>query len=657
MPFEMDTLPEPVTELPKDAQMIWLSVFNSAFRTFAGSDGEKEQASSIAAWGAVRSKFAQEADGTWTMKSAISFEDPRGSEPEHGRWTRAVKFTPNLLEAKKRITYGEVYAPWTVDAQGEFADEGAIEDAAHNFLKHFGTIGEQHRLFGGKGVPVESFTSRPKDGDFPVPGTWVLGTQWSEEMWQKILNGEITGYSLGGDWTRMPLVAGREYAKKILVDGGKDAPALAELDEALFEQTVNAGPRMIAQIIKLNVDEVSGVSLPANRQPFKLFKGMGGRSMKRAVVVGNGKGGKCSCEEEKASPGSPWLKLYENFIQFGLPPDKAREEVERILGKAPEGTWLPKGKDALSDCIAEKMKDSAHRDKFPDQAQALAVAFSVCGEGKTNSEETKAMEPMTFAEVVAKADELHGAGNGAAIASLLQAKYLAGPEGGIALPEGTTIEDAITWAVEQGTTAGIFSLKEAPAAEEQVTLLKQVTGAVKSIARFLGVKAEGSEEDDAMTTEERKEFDALKATMTDKCAAFEKALDALKPAAAVTEVKAAETTTAAAEPVAAEAKGGDGAYVPTAGEMELHARVKELESTLAAIRSQPGTSQVEQVVLNPEAVTAGKSIEGYRHSSILGTAIPISAGQVELKANVERMKKLQDRRNSYGVNRGSVNVR
>lgn len=654
-----ENLPEPAVMLPKGAQSIWLSIFNSTYRTFAGSDQEKQQASLIAAWAAVRSKFAQDPEtGDWMQKSAISFDDPHGI---HGRWTRAVKFSPNLLEATKRITYGEVYAPWTVDAQGDFADEGTIEDAAHNFLKHFATIGEQHRLFGGKGAPVESFTSRAKDGDFPIPGTWVLGTQWSEEMWQKILNGEITGYSLGGDWTRMPLVAGREYAKQILA-GGKsaDAPAIAELDDALFEDTVNAGPRIISQIVGLMVDEVSGVSLPANRAPFKLFKGGGPAMATRTVVVGSGKGGKCACEEPgvKASPASPFIKLYENYIESGMTPEQARAEVERVLGPAPPGTWdTVKGKDATDQCVAGHMADPHYMDKFPDEQQRLAVAFSDCQAGKSIiPKKEKAMETHKFADVVVLVDQKLGEGNGVPVASLLQAKY-AGPGGGIVLPEGKGIDAAIDWAVEQGTTAGIFAIKAAAPVQEQTTLLKQIQHAIKSVAQRLGVTAEGQGEDEAMTAQEKQEFDALKAMVTEKCAAFEKRLSEAAPAAAAP----AAPAVASAEPekgkelapaVAAAApapKGGDGEYQPTPGELELHNRVKELEATIQALRARPGTSDVAEVQLAPETVEAGKSVNGgYRYSSILGTPVSISASAAAAAADADRMKRKQERRNSYG---------
>lgn len=617
MPFASDTLPPEVERLPTTAQSIWLSVFNSAFRTFAGSEADKEEASFIAAWGAVRSKFAQDEAGEWSMKSAISFDDPRGFS---GRWTRSVKFTPDLLEAKKRITYGEVYVPWEVDAQGDFADEDTIEEAAHAFIKHFGTIGEQHKYFGGKGVPVETFIARDGDRDFKIPGTWALGTQWSEEMWQKVLNGEVTGYSLGGDWTRIPIVAGAEFAegKSINVtsagmhfSGSKsEGPLIAELDEALFENTVNAGPRVISQIVGLNVDEVSGVSLPANRKPFKLFKSQGGimRPSTRKVFVLS-KGTKCSCEDEdngKAVPtGSPWVKLYENLIEAGMDPAQARKLTEEALGPPP-AEWTPEGKEA-------------------------------------GDEEVKAGETLTIDAVASKADELVGAGNGLPVASLLQAKYAAGDAGGIALPEGMTIEDAIAWAVETGTAAGILALKSQPA-QESVTLLKQVKSGIKSILRHLGVKeAEPTKEDDAMTPQEKQEFDELKALV--KSLVDAKAVPVTAPEPAKIE-EAKEATPAG---VAGTTEGGDGEYVPTAGELELHGRVKELEATITELRARPGVSEVGTIAMAPEAVESGKSVGGgYRYSNILSTHVPTSASSADIKANAERTKRLQERRNSYG---------
>ncbi|MEG7381838.1 XkdF-like putative serine protease domain-containing protein [Bacillus subtilis] len=102
---------------------------------------------------------------------------------------------------EQKLVYGIVYEPDTVDAHGDFMTAAEIEKAAHGFLKDAREIDKQHDFQGGVGAVVESYVA-PADfemnGETIKKGSWVLVTKASEEIWEEIKKGEITGYSMAG---------------------------------------------------------------------------------------------------------------------------------------------------------------------------------------------------------------------------------------------------------------------------------------------------------------------------------------------------------------------------------------------------------------------------------------------------------------------------
>lgn len=148
-------------------------------------------------------------------------------------------------EPALRYTLAVVYEPNTPDAEGDFATESTIRQAAWDFLaqlqhearalsdllaafkdahKHGSmelevvtiddddeaihpgvVIGDMHREWrASMGELVESYLA-PVDlqiGDETVrAGTWLVGIRWGPELWERIQRGERIGVSLGG-WAR-----------------------------------------------------------------------------------------------------------------------------------------------------------------------------------------------------------------------------------------------------------------------------------------------------------------------------------------------------------------------------------------------------------------------------------------------------------------------
>ncbi|MCY7500703.1 XkdF-like putative serine protease domain-containing protein [Bacillus pumilus] len=101
----------------------------------------------------------------------------------------------------QRLVYGIVYEPNVADAHGDYMTPEEIEKAAHGFLKDARHIDKQHDFQDGVGEVVESYIA-PADvevsGELIRKGSWVLVTKASDEIWEQIQKGEITGYSMAG---------------------------------------------------------------------------------------------------------------------------------------------------------------------------------------------------------------------------------------------------------------------------------------------------------------------------------------------------------------------------------------------------------------------------------------------------------------------------
>lgn len=124
-----------------------------------------------------------------TLANAIAEEE----KPKAGRF---VKF-----DHEKHLVYAEVYLPDIEDAHGHCMSAEEIEKMAHGFMKNARTtsIDYNHDNNTDYGCyMVESFIARNSDPDY-YPGAWVAAVKVENpELWQKIKDGEITGFSFEG---------------------------------------------------------------------------------------------------------------------------------------------------------------------------------------------------------------------------------------------------------------------------------------------------------------------------------------------------------------------------------------------------------------------------------------------------------------------------
>lgn len=150
----------------------------------------------------------------------------------------------------KRYVLGIVYEPDTVDYQGDYASADEIEKACHDFMKSLqrqtevaknitggilkaltkgeevqvdvtdvfddiqkGALGINHIDWSDEhGDIVESYIA-PIDFELTDPygevqkikkGTWLMGVILSQENFDKVQKGELTGFSMGGAAIKIP---------------------------------------------------------------------------------------------------------------------------------------------------------------------------------------------------------------------------------------------------------------------------------------------------------------------------------------------------------------------------------------------------------------------------------------------------------------------
>jgi len=96
-----------------------------------------------------------------------------------------------------RIVMAEVLIPGTPNVFGDLWTEEGIQDAVQKYMVLGYIIDVEHDMVDvtGKAHVVESFIAREGDTTF-IPGSWVIGMYIpDDDLWDKVLSGEINGFS------------------------------------------------------------------------------------------------------------------------------------------------------------------------------------------------------------------------------------------------------------------------------------------------------------------------------------------------------------------------------------------------------------------------------------------------------------------------------
>lgn len=120
------------------------------------------------------------------------------------------KVSPILKAAPmQQVVYCVVLEPDTADSQDDVMTSEDIEKTAHNYLIRARLIGSGHEK-AIEAAPVESFIA-PQDLEYQgqngpqvvKKGSWIIGIKvFDPSEWQKVVNGEYTGVSVGGKGLR-----------------------------------------------------------------------------------------------------------------------------------------------------------------------------------------------------------------------------------------------------------------------------------------------------------------------------------------------------------------------------------------------------------------------------------------------------------------------
>ena len=109
-------------------------------------------------------------------------------------------------EGERQIAYAAVLIPNRVDKQGDVIPPYVVERAAHEYMAEYRKMDSDHDLQDGAGTPVESWVLF-EDQEFDLPdggtvtypeGTWVIGKRFTDDEWERVKSGELTGFSIYG---------------------------------------------------------------------------------------------------------------------------------------------------------------------------------------------------------------------------------------------------------------------------------------------------------------------------------------------------------------------------------------------------------------------------------------------------------------------------
>lgn len=144
---------------------------------------------------------------------------PRAEKPHVGSGFRPMKALRK--DAQQQILLSVVLEPGVVDSQDDFETAADIEQACHAWMEGYrlgksklGLVHER-QLHDIEAVCVENYIC-PVDYTVDSPsgkqqvkkGSWLQA--WhvkNPAVWAKCMNGELTGFSIGGDGTRIPAEA------------------------------------------------------------------------------------------------------------------------------------------------------------------------------------------------------------------------------------------------------------------------------------------------------------------------------------------------------------------------------------------------------------------------------------------------------------------
>lgn len=155
-------------------------------------------------------RFDVEFADNWEAYDSFSMAEYKAN-PDSWRNSPYVPFVKSVVEGPKRFTLGPWYVPNEEDAHGDWTDAEELQQALWGYVRSgYRGIRLQHSpdIEAGEWVeamtlpwpmtvPVIDVNGVVTDHVYPA-GTVLLGVVWEPWAWTLVLEGKITGYSIGG---------------------------------------------------------------------------------------------------------------------------------------------------------------------------------------------------------------------------------------------------------------------------------------------------------------------------------------------------------------------------------------------------------------------------------------------------------------------------
>lgn len=165
------------------------------------------------------------------------------------------------VDGEKRLIFGEVYAPNTLDTYCELVTAEDLELMAHRFMGELEnlreTIDTNHDNVPNGSFPVESFVARTGDPDFTV-GAWVVGVKVTDDhIWAQIKKKELNGFSFEALVRPVDVVVTMQQVRD-LVGKTENESATDDHDHMFFVQ-VNEEGRVVNGHTSMDADSEGNV--------------------------------------------------------------------------------------------------------------------------------------------------------------------------------------------------------------------------------------------------------------------------------------------------------------------------------------------------------------------------------------------------------------
>lgn len=184
-----NVLPAAARVLPKAGQKIWMRVFNNSL-----DEGMADEEASRMAWAAVkRAGYNKGTSGKWSK--SMNIKDTEFTLHDDDSFELGVPLTK--VDIKRRIVGGFATLN-NLDEGGDILDASASVDA---FGAWFGNIREMHKMEAvGKAIDWRPETYVDEETGNEYEGIWVEAkiSKGAEDTWQKVLDGTLAGFSVGG---------------------------------------------------------------------------------------------------------------------------------------------------------------------------------------------------------------------------------------------------------------------------------------------------------------------------------------------------------------------------------------------------------------------------------------------------------------------------